>query len=223
MLKIEFNKQQKLKGENMKKTLLSVVAGLAVINAASAVPSPEDRKAMCDKYPDKYVWVEKNKACVPINPCISTNEDIRKSYCMTPMRDQHLSSDAKSAIELVLNRYAEKVLQSKVASTKLVAPFLNDDKVIYVAAQTTDGNYFVATASGSKPSDPFLMMYDAAFAYGLRLEGKEGQYWIENVNSLEECTDIVDFASLLAGEVVHTDFHYDSTARICDIWDRPIY
>ena len=65
----------------MKKTLLSVLAGVSVIGAASAVPSVADRKAMCDKNPDKYVWVEKNQACVPVNPCESSNESIKNTYC----------------------------------------------------------------------------------------------------------------------------------------------
>ena len=65
----------------MKNVLLSALAGLAVINAASAAPSVEQRKEMCEKHPDKYVWVEKNSACIPINPCASTNESIKSSYC----------------------------------------------------------------------------------------------------------------------------------------------
>lgn len=60
---------------------LSIFAGLMVINSVFALPSPEDRKALCDKHPDKYVWVKKTQACIPINPCKSNDTDIKKAYC----------------------------------------------------------------------------------------------------------------------------------------------
>ena len=66
----------------MKKTLLSMLAGLVVIGSASAVPSPEDRKALCEKQSDKFVWVEKTQACIPINPCRSTDDKIKEAYCI---------------------------------------------------------------------------------------------------------------------------------------------
>jgi len=65
----------------MKKILLSVIAGLIAIGSASALPSPEDRKALCEKHPDKYVWVAKTQACIPINPCMSDDKKIEKAYC----------------------------------------------------------------------------------------------------------------------------------------------
>lgn len=61
----------------MKKTLLSLIAGLAVINAANA-----GIKETCLEHPDKLVWVEKTQRCIPINPCTSDDEDIRKAYCI---------------------------------------------------------------------------------------------------------------------------------------------
>ena len=60
----------------MKRTLLSVIAGLAVINTVSA-----GIKETCLQHPDKLVWVEKTQRCVPINPCLSDDKSIRDSYC----------------------------------------------------------------------------------------------------------------------------------------------
>ena len=68
----------------MKKTLLSVLAGLTVIGSASAAPTPEDRKALCDLLIQKgtHVWVEKTSACIPVNPCLSDDEQIKEAYCI---------------------------------------------------------------------------------------------------------------------------------------------
>ncbi len=65
----------------MKKTLLSIIAGFMVMGTAFAVPSVAERKNLCEKYPDKYVWVERTQACVPIHPCASNDWDIRSAYC----------------------------------------------------------------------------------------------------------------------------------------------
>ena len=79
----------------MKKTLLSIGAALAVIGSACAVPSVEDRKALCEKHPEKYVWVEKTQACVPIYPCSSTNQDIHDAYCDQSLMDLYVDDEAK--------------------------------------------------------------------------------------------------------------------------------
>ena len=60
----------------MKKTLLSVIAVLAVINVANA-----GIKETCLEHPDKLVWVEKTQRCVPINPCKSDDREIVNAYC----------------------------------------------------------------------------------------------------------------------------------------------
>ncbi len=60
----------------MKKTLLSVLAGVAVIGSANA-----GIKETCLEHPDKLVWVEKTQRCVPINPCKSDDREIVNAYC----------------------------------------------------------------------------------------------------------------------------------------------
>lgn len=61
----------------MKKTLLSVLAGVAVIGSANA-----GIKETCLEHPDKLVWVEKTQRCIPINPCKSDDADIKRAYCI---------------------------------------------------------------------------------------------------------------------------------------------
>lgn len=58
----------------MKKTLLSVLAGLAVITSASA-----GIKETCLENPDKLFWVEASQACIPVNPC--EEGEYRNAYC----------------------------------------------------------------------------------------------------------------------------------------------
>lgn len=65
----------------MKTTLLTIFVVFAVVGTAFAVPSAGDRKALCKKYSDKYVWVEKSEACIPVNPCLSDAISIRNAYC----------------------------------------------------------------------------------------------------------------------------------------------
>ncbi|MBO4583319.1 MAG: hypothetical protein J5714_04675 [Alphaproteobacteria bacterium] len=64
----------------MKKTLLSVVAGLAVIGSSFAVPSLDRQREDCEENPN-FVWVEMTKTCVPVNPCNSDNMEIKRAYC----------------------------------------------------------------------------------------------------------------------------------------------
>ena len=71
----------------MKKTLLAVMAGLTVVGAASAAPTPEDRKKLCEMLMEKrtHLWVEKTQACIPLNPCGNdVDPEIRKAYCLSP-------------------------------------------------------------------------------------------------------------------------------------------
>lgn len=85
----------------MKKTLLSVIAGLAVIGSANA-----GIKETCLEHPDKLVWVEKTQRCIPINPCKSDDEKIKAMYCVRRFRDVQTRGDLyKGLIELYAETY----------------------------------------------------------------------------------------------------------------------
>lgn len=65
----------------MKKIVFGILALFVVAGSVSAVPSVDDRRAMCEKT-DGYVWVPKTKACIPVNPCKSDNFTIKDAYCV---------------------------------------------------------------------------------------------------------------------------------------------
>ena len=65
----------------MNKILLSGLASLAVIGVANGGITTEVAREICLRHPDKYIWVENTKRCIPINPCKSDNETIVNTYC----------------------------------------------------------------------------------------------------------------------------------------------
>jgi len=95
----------------MKKNfLLSVLAGLMVVGSAFAAPTPEQRKEMCLKHPNKYVWVEKTQACIEKNPCKSDDNVIQKAYCNRVFADLELPWE--TAGEYVAEAYIKNVLHT---------------------------------------------------------------------------------------------------------------
>lgn len=120
----------------MKKTLLSAVAGLAVIGSACAA-GPDT----CN--PEKYVWVEKDELCVPKNPCKSKSNVIRDAYCNQIFKDVQLSN-WRHGVTLV-KAYLDKrrglgiTNASDIGNDKDTSFFGQD----YIPAKTTDGGYVV--------------------------------------------------------------------------------
>ncbi len=182
----------------MKKTLLSAVAGLAVINAAFAIPSPGDRKKLCESKPFDFVWVEKTQTCVPINPCKTSNDKIRDAYCIEAGGVAGIDT-ANEAIR----RYAKNVMKVGVDSIKVVdngyRPFLS--------LRTTDGGYYVFGFDGGDYGNNIQgQLKLACWAYGKQLHYDlnydSPRYGCLGVNSQKECDDMADFASLLSGDLV---------------------
>ena len=116
----------------MKKTLLSVVAGLAVIGSAFAVPSLDRQREDCEENPN-FVWVECNNTCVPINPCLSEDKSIRYGYCVKYFEYTRLRKDF---LEMPINAFLDKIARTTVKEYSIV----ND---VYVAVKRTDGCYQV--------------------------------------------------------------------------------
>ena len=202
----------------MKKTLLSVIAGLAVINVASAVPSPADRKALCEKHPEKYVWVEKTEACVPINPCKSNNSAIYEAYCMNEgyhAKLTSLPSEKEDIRNLIINRYVANIIKSKVTEIKLVD---TDGEKQYFGIKDSDGDYFVASALPLASTSGWyagsLCVRWAVNVYagvdGWDMFENDGPYYTYVGKSDESlCRDMADFASLVCDELISV-YPYDN-------------
>ena len=196
----------------MKKTLLSMTAVLAMVGSACAVPTVEDRKALCEKHPEKYVWVEKTQACVPINPCVDAVGSVKNSYCLYAQPTLPARSDL---FDQIMNRYLEKNLNTNLQSTSIL-----DSS--HIGIRTTDGGYYAIRVSAIDDKDEKWCDYAieyAMFAYHKYpwtdyeknydrdpriIVAKEFSY--EDVyiqGDSVECEDIKDFASLLAGKLVY--------------------
>lgn len=184
----------------MKKTLLSVTAALAVIGSACAVPSVEDRKALCEKYPDKYVWVAKDEMCVPINPCESGNDSIRTAYCF----DIIVLPSNKEKRNMIMDRFVHEVMHTVASDVIEIS-----DGVVGI--KTNDGGY-IAFLQGSKSDQSACLlnlMYSVS-AYGhlpTDLYQETDTYILLGYGDLndissDEMTNIADFASLLLGDVI---------------------
>ena len=122
----------------MKKTLLSIVAGLVVINTASA-----GIKETCLENPDKLVWVEKTERCVPINTCKASDPAIVDSYCNRVFKDVQLGNWRKGATvveEYVRNNLGVSVTIEELKNHGVDTSFFGQD---YVRAVLSDGGYMV--------------------------------------------------------------------------------
>ena len=185
----------------MKKVVVSVIAGLTIIGAASAVPSPGDRKKLCEQKPMDFVWVEKTQACVPVDPCGSMNQKIKEAYCIDTYG--HIRGDK------AITRYFKNVMKVSIDHIKgLDGPAT--PHIVRFGVYTTDGGYYglefwVDDGAHYEANDVLRL---ACWAYGKKSYYSTAQdlmvyrFGCIGVNSDKECNDIADFASLLEGELV---------------------
>lgn len=189
----------------MKNFLLLVIAGLVVINAANA-----GIKETCLEHPDKLVWVEKTQRCIPINPCTSDDEDIRKAYCVSPDFRIPVTSNLPKVsdgafLSLVLKKYFQNVMNTNIDSIRLVSPLYEH----YVAVTTDDNGYYVMDFDTFEepniwaPHDTLYMeqLYKATcWSYG-KIATNAGTYTnfemkCDDVTETQ-CENIIDFANVL--------------------------
>ena len=190
----------------MKKTLLSVVAGLAVVSAANA-----GIKETCLEHPDKLVWVEKNQRCIPINPCVSDDIEIRDTYC-----DIDFNTIEDNLVQIV-KLYARNVLGTEVSSTTHLS---SNDGYWYLAVKTMDGGYFVAAGAGfveyTKDHLVANVIFDARKALGVNgpCVGAEGKFECYtridgHVLVEQDCNEIAQLASSLSGVSINSSYKAD--------------
>lgn len=181
----------------MKKTLLSVLAGLTVIGSASALPTPEDRKAMCEKHPDKYVWVEKTQACIPINPCASKlgwdDPTVMQTYCA------NFFGNFGEKQKLVHQRYIEQVLKTKISET-MPRMFVSDSYGDFIDAyKLQDGGYIAFNGKSDDTDDD--MVTAVCFAHGHGTTGVNDFRGCLGDFTQAQCTDMADFMTLLSDKL----------------------
>lgn len=200
----------------MKKNLLSAVAGVAVIGSAFAVPNVEVSKNLCAKHPDKYVWVEKNEDCIPINPCESKNATIKEVYCNRAFEFVQLGN-WRDAVKLV-KAYSENVLGVRVTNTKEIAhdkdtSLFGQD---YIPVKTSDGGYvmfeFDDLSDMTKSDKEAGATMGACKAFGHDYQRpyadliKSHVTLCMNVRSQKECDDIADLASDVLDKLVKGNY-----------------
>lgn len=209
----------------MKKILSSILVGTVVVGTATALPTPGDRKKVCEQNPQK-VWVEKTKACIPTNPCLPENVDTYGAYC--ELRWGLPKNTQKR--DLVLSKYAEKVWNSSLADLR-IGYLLGPD---YIPLTTPDGDYRVYKCNFSDEElrdwlGDRAIAYYVLFAYGVEGDGSEidfgtnpddgsvsGVYYGSKAGIDENtCREMAEFASSLAGKNV--EYKYASEKQICFI------
>lgn len=209
----------------MKKTLLSVFAGMIVIGSAFAAPTPEDRKKLCEKHPDKYVWVEKDQFCAPRYPCASENTDIRNAYCI-----DIFDSTQKSVMQNVIVR--DKLLKRALGAHNIVKVEHGfDDCVLRESWQlggfychshpvllvSYDGKYVEIpygnpenlTASGAA-----CIIYGGEFMRGNYEDYENHRMPCTYVASSDICRELASFVSDLDGKIMKYTWE-ESSPPIC--------
>lgn len=130
-VKLSFKVMDKQKkGEKMKKLLFCVMAGVVAMSCAHA-DDTDKIKAACERS-EKTVWVERNKVCVPRNPCNSSDPDIVK-YCNRTFADFESSGGTDAYIDLINIYAATHGLNCQAVEQK--AKLVGQD---YVLCQGTD-------------------------------------------------------------------------------------
>ena len=195
----------------MKKTLLAVMAGLTVVGAAFAAPTPEDRKKLCEMLMEKktHVWVEKTQACIPSNPCGNdVDPEIRKAYCLSDLGEYFRFREEKDLRDFVV-RYAVKSgfgIDYSASDQGKYAETYHD--VWYV--MTDDGGYFTFEYIGS-PNGPLVNRKPVCLVFGRETSDGAG---CNGVESEQECNDMSDYWNLLTHDQA-TKPVYDEQTKKC--------
>ena len=162
----------------MKKSILFGLGIACITCFAYGDLDIDGNRAICEKYPEKYVWVEPTATCVPRNTCKSENLDIQYEYCAGGC-----FSDDKRAFEKKMQLKGKEVLKFEPIEEN------------YTAVYTTDGYYFVfeRITDCNFNSELEQHIYDACAAYGYATAGEA--CFKNSEFEPEECTKIADFVS----------------------------
>lgn len=208
----------------MKKTLLAVLAGLTVVGAASAAPTPEDRKNLCDLLIQKgtHVWVPKTQACVPVNPCAKdVSDEIRKAYCLTDLAETFNFRNGEDVMDFA-ERYADatKVYfgfgdymtanSKRIGSVFPQKKLVNAERATYLV-DTADRGYFAFDFQFVDEPTPLVNRKPVCLVFGREKSAGAG---CNGVESEQECNDMSDYWNLLSHDQA-TKPVYDEQTKKC--------
>ena len=114
----------------MKKLLMFVMCSIMAVSYARADDTAK-LKAACEES-DKTLWVERNRVCIPRNPCNSSDQNILK-YCNRTFADFESSGGTDAYIDLINIYAATHGLDCRAVSQS--AKLFGQD---YVVCQGTD-------------------------------------------------------------------------------------
>ena len=184
----------------MKKTFCSILVGMVFVGAVSAAPSPQDRRALCEKHPDKYVWVDKTQACIPVDPCSRLSNAYNSAmgaYCIEVGVD---GSEMDEDLEFICKASLEKRQGAKVTRK---GDFAREGVQTYFMA---DGMYMACRfVPSSECSEAIHSRIDDAYRKacsefgGIFKEYSNGKGACVDVSSRSVCEDIADKISLYSG------------------------
>lgn len=206
----------------MKKTLLLIVASLAVINVAYAIPSMDVQQKNCED--GQHVWVEKTKTCVPIHPCDSEDSSIRNAYCDEFFGYIHFDDAAKreKLLKKYLNTNNAKVELSSINSERMYSDVMLVKydglyKEMPYGWETESFGRFVAHIGACH-------LYGGDYAESTPYNKEEEYTYCGKIESISQCKELAAFISDLEGRKI--DYQYDAEWldgwRVC-ILNIPFY
>lgn len=186
------------------KSMFFSLVSMAICGSAFAI-SVDDRQSFCEQHSDKYVWVEKTEACIPVNPCESDSTEIKQAYCVDEIP---LDNDTvfRAYISNTLNTYAmipKDIVSSSGMNVKTYT--------------LTDGGYIafnrnnVNVKGDTKKQQAF---YAAFWTYGLDLSPDDFipdgiRYYMGNDESGKLCDRIESLATNIygsGGRLIFSDY-----------------
>ena len=193
--------------DKMKKALLCVLAGACWVGSAFGAPIVEDRIALCQKRPDKFVWVEKTQECIPSNPCESGNSELRNQYCANFIVGP---GGTDEQYKMMHERYIKQVLRtgikSELPTIKMWEPGGTEPGYKVVSYSLLDGGFVAFSVfffSSEISTNPHLLARDVCSTYGHEYVKTDEEHSVcKGVASDSECVDIANFASLILEEYV---------------------
>ncbi len=151
--------------------------------------------------------MEKTKACIPVNPCLSDDEQIKEAYCFEKTL-LGISLDDDERVDLWLDKFAEQCIKSKMVEKICLWGSEHEWTKMpdnYISIKTADGGYYTLhmtyfyNENGKQSADSVVTTaaeaYCASWVGSLNLRDILIEKKYEGI-----CKDVMDFAKKLMTE-----------------------